>query len=484
MTERNSAEGTGVKPALVARGYEVSRRIAVGGMAEVFLAAQVGPSGFRRQVVLKRIHPHLSEEPRYLQMFLNEARIAADLSHPNIVHIYELFRDGASSYVIAMEYVHGETASSLMRETLRRDIRIPPGCILRVVAAVCEALHHAWEEPAIDGSARRIIHRDVSPPNVLLGVDGQVKLADFGIAKALLSEGLTKVATLKGKFGYMSPEQVRCDPLDNRSDIFSLGTMLYEMTVGRRLFRRESDVETLQAILKDDIPPPSSLVPDYPADLEPVVMRALARDRDDRYPTARAFADALAEVARKNQWDMETGPLAALVRQVVAERAPAAANPVDWIRTRAPAAMAERVALAPPPSRPTGGGPDGSAPPPSQRHDTLSEIIRQIRPATAASTPATRPDVGSATDLAPPAGAAGRASRAVTALWSSSADRSRPWRPAAPAESARGTPRMPALPRPESDEVVDDLSNKTAIVTLVLLFAVSFLFWVWAIPQL
>ena len=448
-------EGTGVKPSLLIRGYEVSRRIAIGGMAEVFLATQVGPSGFRRQVVLKRIHPHLADEPQFLSMFLNEARIAADLSHPNIVHIYDLFQDGPTSYVIAMEYVHGETVFGLFRETRQKNVRISYGHIVRMIIAVCEALHYAWEEPSPDGRPRRIIHRDVSPSNILVGVDGQVKLADFGIAKALQSEGLTKVATLKGKYGYMSPEQVRCEPLDNRSDIFSLGAMLYEMTVGRRLFRRESDLKTLQAILVDPIPPPSTVALDYPPDLEPIVMRALARNRDDRFPTARAMAEELADVARKNGWDAETQALATLVRQVVADRPLSTPSPFDWIQPAGGGGSIDgRISSSHPEITST----------PSPIHVSYANIGRQtFSEFTGGLTGSTSiPGLSHASAVAPITGAT----------------------PAGASGLHQLPQRVDPQAEPQTRYSFDEPSRKLTVITLAALFLLSLAFWLWAAPRL
>ncbi|HKE15428.1 MAG TPA: serine/threonine-protein kinase [Kofleriaceae bacterium] len=465
MTDGNP-EGTGVKPSLLIRGYEVSRRIAIGGMAEVFLATQVGPSGFRRQVVLKRIHPHLADEPQFLSMFLNEARIAADLSHPNIVHIYDLFQDGPTSYVIAMEYVHGETVFGLFRETRQKNVRISYGHIVRMIVSVCEALHYAWEEPASDGRTRRIIHRDVSPSNILVGVDGQVKLADFGIAKALQSEGLTKVATLKGKYGYMSPEQVRCEPLDNRSDIFSLGAMLYEMTVGRRLFRRESDLKTLQAILVDPIALPSTVALDYPPDLEPIVMRALARNRDERYPTARAMAEDLNDVARKNSWDAEIGALASLVRQVVADRPAAAASPFDWIQPAGAGVNDGRIAA----TTPTGQPSISATPSPmsasfsNMGRQTFSEFTGGLTGSIAGIHSMAGPVVGP-----------------LTGQLSSQLNSTTPG-------GASGLHQLPQRVDPLSEQgspfSFDEPSRKTTILILVALFVLSLAFWLWAVPRL
>ena len=463
LTDGNPSEGTGVKPSLLIRGYEVSRRIAIGGMAEVFLATQVGPSGFRRQVVLKRIHPHLADEPQFLSMFLNEARIAADLSHPNIVHIYDLFQDGPTSYVIAMEYVHGDTVFGLFRETRQKNVRISYGHIVRMIVSVCEALHYAWEEPSPDGRPRRIIHRDVSPSNILVGVDGQVKLADFGIAKALQSEGLTKVATLKGKYGYMSPEQVRCEALDNRSDIFSLGAMLYEMTVGRRLFRRESDLKTLQAILVDPIPPPSTVAVDYPSDLEPIVMRALARNRDDRYPTAREMSEDLTELARSNGWDADTRALATLVRELVSDRPLATASPFDWIQPSS-GINDGRIAASTPTGQPS------ISTTPSQLNVQFANLGRQTF------SEFTGGLTGGYTGSIP--GVTGPGMGPITGPITGSSPGGSGIHPLHPGESGTGTGSESRY------AFSDESSRKTTILTLIALFVLSLAFWLWAVPRL
>ena len=297
--------------------YEIVKPIASGGMGEVFLARQRGPVDFSRLVVLKKLHPRLTADPHFVTMFLNEARIAANLTHPNIIHIYELFQEGPG-FVIAMEYVRGGTVLALLRERQRGGTPgLPYGPLVRIATAVCEALHYAYNEPGPEGVPRHVVHRDVSPSNVLVGYDGQVKLVDFGIAKALEAEALTNAATIKGKYGYMSPEQIKCLPLDQRTDIFSLGTMLWEMSVGRRLFRRDNDLQMLYAILEEPIPPPSDRVRDYPKGLEYIVMKALARDRELRYPDAASLATDLRTVARDNEWDCEASTLSRLVKDVL-----------------------------------------------------------------------------------------------------------------------------------------------------------------------
>jgi serine/threonine protein kinase len=182
---------------------------------------------------------------------------------------------------------------------------------------VCDALYHAYNEPDADGVPRHVIHRDVSPSNVLISYDGQVKLADFGIAKALADERATQAMTIKGKYGYLTPEQIRCQPLDQRNDVFSLGIMLWEMSVGRTLFQRESEMQMMYAILEERIPLPSEHVEDYPPDLERVVMKALARSRDERYADAHTLAEDLHAVARDHQWDCGKAALSKLVKDVL-----------------------------------------------------------------------------------------------------------------------------------------------------------------------
>jgi serine/threonine-protein kinase len=304
---------------LVIGHYEVVRKLATGGMGEVYLANQTGPVDFRRQVVLKKLHPRLTSDPQFVAMFLNEARIAANLTHPNIIHIYELLEVG-DGYVIAMEYVRGGTVLSLLRALAAAGlVGLPWGPMIRIATSVCDALYYAYTDPGGDGLPRHVIHRDISPSNVLVSTDGQVKLADFGVAKVLIDDGGTHATTIKGKYGYLTPEQIRCQPLDQRSDLFSLGTMLWEMSVGRRLFQRDNEMQMMYAILEEAIPRPSESVPDYPRDLERVVMKALAQSREQRYPDAKALAEDLRTVAREHRWDIEASALAKLVKDLVPE---------------------------------------------------------------------------------------------------------------------------------------------------------------------
>jgi len=299
--------------------YEIVRKLAVGGMGLVYLARQVGPVDFSREVVLKKLHEKYASDPHFVTMFVNEARIAASLTHPNIIHIYELVQDG-DGYAIAMEYVRGGTVLSMLRARERASLPgLPYGPATRIVSTVCEALYYAYNDLDGHGVPRHVIHRDVSPSNVLVGYDGHVKLVDFGIAKVLDGSGGTQATTIKGKYGYLSPEQIKCIALDQRSDIFSLGTVLWEMTTGKRLFQRESEMQMMYAILEEEIPRPSRHVPDYPPALEAIVMKALARSRDDRYEDARQLASDLHEVAREERWAVDSGALANLVKETLPE---------------------------------------------------------------------------------------------------------------------------------------------------------------------
>lgn len=278
--------------------YEIVGRLATGGMAEIFLGRLTGPSGFERPVVVKRMLPHLARRPGFGAMFIDEARITARMQHPNVVQVFELGEDGGD-YFLAMEYVNGETADALVRRLLYEGRRLPYALATHVVAEACSGLHAAHELRDDDGNELGVVHRDVSPDNLLVTYFGSVKVADFGIAKgAHRQAAATETGALKGKLPYMSPEQCRGQALDRRTDIFSLGAVLYELTTNRRLFKRPTAPQVISAICSEPILPPSRLVPGYPRALEEVCMRALARSPSDRYPTAAAFRLALVNAMR------------------------------------------------------------------------------------------------------------------------------------------------------------------------------------------
>jgi serine/threonine protein kinase len=277
--------------------YRVVRRLATGGMAEIYLAEARGIEGFAKHVVLKCILPQYAASETFVRLFLNEARVTASLDHPNIATVYDI-GEHEGTYFFAMEYLHGEDLGRLLRELHGRSQRLPLEHALTIGSGVAAGLHAAHEKRGVDGRPLGLVHRDVSPSNVVLTYDGGVKLVDFGVAKLTATAELTHTGMLKGKVAYMSPEQCNDQPIDRRSDVFSLGVLLYELTTLTRLFRADSEAATLRLVLEAKIPPPSSRVADYPPELEAVLLRALARDRDRRYASARELQVALEQVAR------------------------------------------------------------------------------------------------------------------------------------------------------------------------------------------
>jgi serine/threonine protein kinase len=273
--------------------YRLIDRIGKGGMAEVFRAYVDGFEG-RDTFVVKRIRPEKSDSPELVEMFCNEARICALLHHPNIVEVYEFGQIGGA-YFMAMEYLRGRDLAAVMRALRLARGAVPPHLAAHIARSVALGLHHAHGAALGDGRPAEIVHRDVTPSNVMLLRAGGVKVLDFGIAKAAESaraEG-TKKARVRGKLAYLSPEQVRNGELDGRSDVFSLGVVLWEMLVGQRLFAGDNEFQTLRNVLTAPVPPPSSRRADVPPALDAIVLRALQRQREARYPTALMMADAL-----------------------------------------------------------------------------------------------------------------------------------------------------------------------------------------------
>ncbi|MBP7126303.1 serine/threonine protein kinase [Myxococcota bacterium] len=276
--------------------YRLVRRLATGGMAEVFLAVAEGPEGFRKVVVVKRVLPHFSEDPRFAEMFLDEARLAARLEHPNIVQIFDL-GEADGRYFIAMEFLRGLPVSQVLRRLRARGREFPHPLAAWLLARAAQALHYAHRLQGPDGRPLGIVHRDISPDNLFLTREGVVKVLDFGIAKAATHRHETAAGTVKGKFAYMSPEQVRGQPLDARSDVFSLGVVLYELTTSARPFGGASDLMTVSSILNDPPPRPAEVFPGYDPLLEAVCLRCLEKDRDRRFGSAGELAEALAPLA-------------------------------------------------------------------------------------------------------------------------------------------------------------------------------------------
>ena len=273
--------------------YELVRHLASGGMARVFLARVSGVGGFERHLVLKTVRPERSEDATFVSMFLDEARLVAMLHHQHVAQVYEVGVADDGTYFLAMEYLHGETVRAILERARDRKLRLPLEFALTVVGAAAAGLHHAHDRRGPDGRRLGIVHRDVTPSNIITGYDGAVKLIDFGIAKALERSTHTKTGFIKGKAGYMAPEQALGDPVDRRADIFSLGVVLYELTTQTRAFPAASELEVAHRIVRGEVKPPSQVVPGFPPVLEDVIMTALERDPDDRFPDADLMGRAL-----------------------------------------------------------------------------------------------------------------------------------------------------------------------------------------------
>jgi serine/threonine protein kinase len=272
--------------------YVLLERINVGGMAEVFKAKTFGVEGFERLLAVKRILPNIAEDEEFISMFIDEAKIAVQLQHANIAQIFDLGKV-EGSFFIALEYVHGRDLRSIFDRMRSRGESLPIAMACYVMMQVCEGLDYAHNKRDAQGRQLHLIHRDISPQNVLIGYEGEVKLIDFGIAKAAGKASTTQAGILKGKFGYMSPEQVRGLPIDKRSDIFAVGIVLYELLTGERLFVGETDFSTLEKVRNVEIVPPSSYNKKIPPELERLILKALARDPEDRYSNAIDLHDDL-----------------------------------------------------------------------------------------------------------------------------------------------------------------------------------------------
>jgi serine/threonine-protein kinase len=257
-------------------------------MAELFLGKE--PSG--KPVVIKRILPHLARQASFVSMFVDEARIGSMAKHPNLVEVHELGQVGTDLFLV-MEYLVGENLAGLVRRLVKRKERMPPGLAAYVIAEVCDGLHAAHELNDEQGNRMELVHRDVSPQNIFITYGGDVKLLDFGVATAAYRLTQTATGEVKGKYAYMSPEQCRGDDLDRRSDIFSLGTVLYELTTLRRLFKRGNELQVMKAVTEEPIPRPTREIADYPPALEEICVRALARDPRRRFANAAEMRDAL-----------------------------------------------------------------------------------------------------------------------------------------------------------------------------------------------
>lgn len=305
--------------------YEVLGRLAVGGMAEVYLARSLGHGGFAKTVALKRMLPELAGEPGFVEMFMQEAAVAARLSHPHVVQIFD-FAEEAGELYLAMEFVHGVTLRALQKDALARPassgLRIPPLLAAHLARCVARALAYAWQVPDERGEPSHLIHRDVSPHNILLSYEGDAKLADFGIAKP--ADRDTSAGLLKGKLLYMAPEQLRGEPLDARSDLFALGIVLYESAMGLRkpLFDAGTEDAVKKAVFERRVVPPDRMDSAFPRSLSQVIMKALERDREKRFSGAAELADALGEAIHREAKGPQDYDLVAFLRRLYGEPKP------------------------------------------------------------------------------------------------------------------------------------------------------------------
>ncbi|PTL84552.1 protein kinase [Vitiosangium sp. GDMCC 1.1324] len=296
--------------------YQLIRKLATGGMAEVFLAKAAGPMGFEKTLVLKRILPHLAEEPAFVEMFLSEAKLAAQLTHPHIVQIFD-FGEADGAYFLAMEYIDGPNLRTLVKRAAAQGMSLPMAACARLITHACEGLAfaHDFIDPET-GEALGLIHRDISPDNILLSKQGAVKVVDFGIAKAAGQSHKTRSGVIKGKLAYMSPEQVRAESLDRRADVYALGVVLYELLTAHKPIESESDVGLIQAILAQAPTPAAQLRPELPDSLRHILDRALAKDREQRYPDCHAFQSDLEDFILSTGKPVTTQQIAQLIAQV------------------------------------------------------------------------------------------------------------------------------------------------------------------------
>ncbi len=271
--------------------YRLIAELGHGGMAEVFLAIASGPAGFNKLLVIKQIRDQLADDPEFLGMFLDEARLAARLNHPNVVQTNEVGEDGRR-YFIAMEYLEGQPLNRIAQR-LGKDGRLTLAMHVRILIEALAGLHYAHELTDFDGTQLQVVHRDATPHNIFVTYAGQVKVVDFGIAKALGSSSETRAGVLKGKISYMAPEQALGERVDRRADVFAVGMMLWEALAGRRPFKGQNDVVILQKLVAGDIPSPGTVRDDIPDLLEAICMKALAHDREERFATAEAMQRAL-----------------------------------------------------------------------------------------------------------------------------------------------------------------------------------------------
>ncbi len=309
--------------------YRVIKRLEAGGMAEVYLGEATGVEGFKKRVAIKRVLPHLAQNENFIRMFLDEARLSARLNHANIVSVFDISAR-EDTYFLIMEFVDGVNLKRIMETLIRREqrVRLPDAIYIGIEA--CRGLSYAHALADDNGVPLSIVHRDISPPNIMITRRGEVKLADFGLAKASTQIQTTDPGVVKGKFSYLAPEAANGLQVDARADLFALGIVLWEMLAGKRLFWGENDYATVKLIQQANIPRLAPLNREVDEAFEEVLLRALARDPERRYQTAREFGDALSDYLFRNQMMVTAYDLASLVQAALAED-PAAAGDISLI---------------------------------------------------------------------------------------------------------------------------------------------------------
>ena len=295
--------------------YQLLKKIAAGGMAEIHLAKQRGMEGFEKIVVIKMILPHLANNDEFVQMFLDEARLAAKLTHPNIVQIFDLGR-AAGTFFIAMEYIQGENLRVISKNCRKRKVSLPQEHVVKIISQACEGLYHAHTKTDTMGTPLSVVHRDISPQNILVSFEGMTKVVDFGIAKAATQYQETRSGVLKGKYAYMSPEQCTGRPVDARSDIFALGIVLWELATGTRLFKKSSELMILKEITEGVVTPPRQVNQQIPAELEAIILKSLEKDPANRFQDALQMHLAMEEYLKNQGMISSTVHLAAFMREL------------------------------------------------------------------------------------------------------------------------------------------------------------------------
>ncbi len=295
--------------------YRPLYRLDAGGMAEVYVAESETMAGFKKKVAIKRILPGLIKDPRFVQMFLDEARISLRLDHANIVSVFDI-GEGENSYFIVMEFVEGTNIKSLLEHQAKRGTHIPVRLTVWILAEILRGLQYAHIQADETGKPFGIVHRDISPPNILLSWHGEVKVTDFGLAKATTQVESTDPGVVKGKYSYLSPEAAHGNEVDCRADVFSVGILAFEMLTGRRLFKGKNDFDTIALVRRAQVPSIRTYNPRVPPELERIVGKALAADLSQRYQTADAFADALLEFLFENRMKVSPRDVIEFIRPI------------------------------------------------------------------------------------------------------------------------------------------------------------------------